>query len=528
MRGERFASGHARSSVATVGSSAPSPNPRSMGRVLPRVFGVAAGVLLAGFSHGQIVVEGANGSDGALDVVGSHRTINLAEAPTGAWDSTSPIAGKGVYDPEKWAVVFHYTNVRIANFQVVNFTNHPSHAPVVWLVSGNVTIDTSGVLSLDGANGGVTGEAYAEPGPGGFRGGGRCIARLGSAGFGPGGGRAFETLCARADGHWAGSHATAGGGGVTGTNLGSYGNARLLLLVGGSGGSHSANCCNEYGGGGGGGAILIACQGTITINSTIRANGGGGTVRGGAGGSIRLIANQIAGAGTIQAIGNNFGGDGRIQMETNLGSTALSIAPAPAPTLLPSPVLLWPAANSPSARIVSISGDPAPLDPRASLTPPFTTADMYIRTSGTRISLETSNVSIATPPRLRVIPTSGVDVLVTPTMTPGGTFASATWTASFPLNPEFSIIQATTGNGAASSREISLYRKPCVADLDDGSGTGTPDAGITIDDLLYYLTLFENGATPADFDDGSGLGIPDGGVTIDDLLYFLFRFDAGC
>jgi predicted outer membrane repeat protein len=33
---------------------------------------------------------------------------------------------------------------------------------------------------------------------------------------------------------------------------------------------------------------------------------------------------------------------------------------------------------------------------------------------------------------------------------------------------------------------------------------------------------------PADLDDGSGTGSPDGGVTIDDLLYFLARFEGGC
>jgi hypothetical protein len=68
----------------------------------------------------------------------------------------------------------------------------------------------------------------------------------------------------------------------------------------------------------------------------------------------------------------------------------------------------------------------------------------------------------------------------------------------------------------------------CVADLDSGSGTGTPDGGVTIDDLLYYLSLFEAGNVAADLDDGSGTGTPDGGVTIDDLLFFLVRFEAGC
>jgi hypothetical protein len=71
-------------------------------------------------------------------------------------------------------------------------------------------------------------------------------------------------------------------------------------------------------------------------------------------------------------------------------------------------------------------------------------------------------------------------------------------------------------------------RGSCFADLDDGSGTGTPDGGITVDDLLYYLALFEAGDIDADVDDGSGLGHPDGGVTIDDLLFFLLRFEQGC
>ncbi len=69
---------------------------------------------------------------------------------------------------------------------------------------------------------------------------------------------------------------------------------------------------------------------------------------------------------------------------------------------------------------------------------------------------------------------------------------------------------------------------PCVADVDDGSGTGTPDGGVTIDDLIYFLGLFEAGDIDADVDDGSGTGTPDGGVTIDDLIYYLTRFEAGC
>ncbi len=68
----------------------------------------------------------------------------------------------------------------------------------------------------------------------------------------------------------------------------------------------------------------------------------------------------------------------------------------------------------------------------------------------------------------------------------------------------------------------------CRADLDDGTGLGTPDGGVTVDDLLYFLHAFEQGVGAADVDDGTGTGTPDGGVTIDDLLYFLARFEYGC
>ncbi len=78
------------------------------------------------------------------------------------------------------------------------------------------------------------------------------------------------------------------------------------------------------------------------------------------------------------------------------------------------------------------------------------------------------------------------------------------------------------GNGTLTINPL------CAADVDDGQGVGIPDGGVTIDDLLYYLQIFEAGSLSADVDDGSSTGTQDGGVTIDDLLYFLFRFENGC
>lgn len=68
----------------------------------------------------------------------------------------------------------------------------------------------------------------------------------------------------------------------------------------------------------------------------------------------------------------------------------------------------------------------------------------------------------------------------------------------------------------------------CPADFDDGTGTGTPDGGVTLPDLLYFLGLYDAGTAGADVDDGSGLGERDGGVTLEDLLYYLARYEIGC
>ncbi len=113
---------------------------------------------------------------------------------------------------------------------------------------------------------------------------------------------------------------------------------------------------------------------------------------------------------------------------------------------------------------------------------------------------------------------------------PGGT-TSVTLQGTDPLAPgEYTwFLVGHTLAGYRSSEERRLTILPdCPADLDNGTGTGTPDGGVDTSDLLYFLALFEAGNLGADLDNGSGTGTPDGGVGIDDLLYFLVRFDAGC
>lgn len=68
----------------------------------------------------------------------------------------------------------------------------------------------------------------------------------------------------------------------------------------------------------------------------------------------------------------------------------------------------------------------------------------------------------------------------------------------------------------------------CPADLDDGTNTGSPDGGVDINDLLYFLNEFSLGNPTTDLDNGLGFGEPDCGSDLNDLLYFLTVFSAGC
>lgn len=77
-------------------------------------------------------------------------------------------------------------------------------------------------------------------------------------------------------------------------------------------------------------------------------------------------------------------------------------------------------------------------------------------------------------------------------------------------------------------RFIDSCARECVADMDDGSGAGRPDRGVTVDDLIFFLHAYSIGLIIADIDDGSGTGTPDSGVTVDDLVYYLARYVEGC
>lgn len=360
------------------------------------------GIIGAAPATAAIVVPGASGADGALNVA-SNTVIDLSLAPSGAWDATPPVPGKGIYDPEKWAVVFKYSSVNVAANTTLTFKNNLSFAPVVWLVNGDVTI--SGAVSL---NGSLYGSTFSEPGPGGFHGG-----RAGMGGLGPGGANLSTTAAA--------SYGTKGAGGGAGAGD-PYGNPQLTPLMGGSGGSNR--------GSGGGGAILIAATGTITINGSITANAQRGWYVGndGSGGAIRLVADAITGNGSLRALGTSNSGKGRIRLEP--GTTAsplLSIDPPPSASHPTSPVSLWPGVGASSVRIVSVGGEAVPSDIRSQFD---AAADVFpdIVAATIPVVIETANVPTSAVVNLRAAPFTGAPVVVRATFV-GGTEALARWKA---------------------------------------------------------------------------------------------------
>jgi hypothetical protein len=127
-------------------------------------------------------------------------------------------------------------------------------------------------------------------------------------------------------------------------------------------------------------------------------------------------------------------------------------------------------------------------------------------------------------------------------MQPRGTDAQGRWLFDLSITPLPStphgpraihvVAQDNLSRTAAATLWLTI-EQCCPADLDgDGahSNGGSPDGGVDINDLLFFLTGFEAGATNVDLDnDGEPTtGQPDGGVDISDLLFFLSRFEIGC
>lgn len=350
----------------------------------------------------QLIIP-SDGSDGALSI-SANTVIDLSQAVTGSWDANnSANAGKGIFDPAKRAIVFKYSSVNINASRTVTFINHPTRAPVVWLVQGNVTI--AGTLSLNGA---VTpgNNLLAEPGPGGFRGG--ASGSLGTgAGLGVGGANTGNSLA---------SYASV------------YGNPSIVPLIGGSGG---------LGGTAGGGAILIAAAGSIQVTGSVTSLGIAGgfpNYSGGSGGAIRLVANSISGSGTI-----DVRNDGRIRLEANNVSGSLVTLPQTIAVAPATPPTIWPGNEAPTVKITNVDSSAAPAVPTAPLD---LAADVGVSTNGaSTVTIQTTNFPTNGNVQVRAAPKFGTAAWTTAVFQSGDS-TSATWTATVTFPTGFTTLQA--------------------------------------------------------------------------------------
>lgn len=343
---------------------------------LPWLMLVALTGLLA---RAEINIPSADGLDGDLILTnsGSPRevVIDLSIARDADWNSDDTnglvldpiLGGPGIYDQHQWAVVFRYKTVRIERNVTVRFKNHDARAPVVWLVEGDVIID--GEVNLDG----IHSEARTpEGGPGGFRGAYR-----------PGGAHIYR-------GHL----------GVDGIRTSN----NLIPLIGGAGSGATS----------GGGAIMISSKREVAINGRISLAGSGGREGNGV---LKIIADRLVGNGNIV-------NDGAVRYELNTppDHSITSVAPSYGPA---EPVILWPDAEAPRVRLVSVEDADAHAlgDPRASLGPePFPSgrtfpADMTIKSNPTqnaRIVIETINFPVAPESKVMLFATPNIGYIVGP------------------------------------------------------------------------------------------------------------------
>ncbi len=116
--------------------------------------------------------------------------------------------------------------------------------------------------------------------------------------------------CSSGRGGAGGGHGGLGQASATGASGVSYGNFLEPISMGGAGGDGENFGCIS--GAIGGGTIKLNASGSLTLSGTINVNGNaaGSNQGGGAGGSIWIIGNTLAGNGTLIANGGAGGGNG--------------------------------------------------------------------------------------------------------------------------------------------------------------------------------------------------------------------------
>jgi hypothetical protein len=345
----------------------------------------------------------SDGSDGALTVT-TNTVIDLSQAVTGVWSNNNAAnAGKGIYDSNKWAVVFKYRSVNVSTGATVTFKNHRSRAPVVWLVQSNVMVGANGGINLTGQKTGFLVATNLDAGPGGFRSG-----SINGSALGPGGA--------------VNSNATF---------KSTYGNLRLLPLIGGSGVSDLSGTSLAAGGG----AILIAAGNSVTNNGTIQSVGLNGLLNYASGGGIRIACDALMGNGAF-----NVQPDGRLRVEANSVSGSLTFSPI-VPVVAPGDTpAIWPLPTAPVCTIVSVGGTGISSDPTADF---GNQPDAVVESQGpVDVILETRNFPTSGVVKVRVAPKTNTNTIWVTASYQSGNTVLATWRASVPLTNTITMLQA--------------------------------------------------------------------------------------
>lgn len=401
----------------------------------------------------QTFDSGSEGTNGTLN-------LTLADAQPD---------GTIVFNPQAMGLVpdqnnaYHFTTINVESGVTVKMRSDIlGISPVIWLASGDVTID--GTLDLNGEGGHDSDEPFqaAIAGAGGFNGGiGVSVTRPASPGYGPGGG---NVATSNNRGGGGAGHFNPGGNGFSSLGGSSYGNNFLIPLLGGSGGAGGgteSSLAQEIdrqgsGGGAGGGAILIASSTQIQVNGSISCNGGNGGNNvfsssfdyggGGSGGSIRLMANTLIGSGGLYAnrgdkgIAAGDGSFGRIRNEFFDNLFTGTIIPGP---INATPALVFPL-SGPSVRVVRLSGLSVPPNTSVSIDLPlnptgsFTPADVVIdEGESVTFEIEASNIPLGTVVNLTLRNETEGEISFSSTPL-GGTEANSTATATTSIPHGFS------------------------------------------------------------------------------------------
>jgi len=213
--------------------------------------------------------SGSDGSDGPLHIVlGYGEYLNFDPDHPQFHNADTPPEG---LDADRDGI-YHFTTITIEQGAALFLGGDVmGHKPVIWLASGDVTID--GRLSVSaGSPSGTYPSTATIPGAGGFA-GGQPDGII--DGQGPGGSQAGSGQGPSDD----------------------YVNSYLIPLIGGSGAGLDTG--NIYAASSGGGALLLASSSQIVINGEIDAYGSDGA---NGNGNVRLIANEISGSGVLRGI----------------------------------------------------------------------------------------------------------------------------------------------------------------------------------------------------------------------------------